>query len=153
MEFKDYYKLLEIDRTATADVIKTAYRKLARKYHPDVSKEPQAEARFKEIGEAYEVLQDPERGRNLHLRQNGGRASSSPPAALQRRMPRTIATSSPLCLATSLIAAHPLVPMARIITPRSSLLSRTHFTAAPIRLLCVRHRWMSKVGWCCGSGR
>jgi curved DNA-binding protein len=61
MEFKDYYKLLEIDRTATADDIKSAYRKLARKYHPDVSKEPQAEARFKEIGEAYEVLQDPEK--------------------------------------------------------------------------------------------
>jgi curved DNA-binding protein len=61
MEFKDYYKLLEVDRTATADDIKSAYRKLARKYHPDVSKEPQAEARFKEIGEAYEVLQDPEK--------------------------------------------------------------------------------------------
>ena len=61
MEFKDYYKLLEIDRTATAVDIKSAYRKLARKYHPDVSKEPQAEARFKEIGEAYEVLQDPEK--------------------------------------------------------------------------------------------
>lgn len=61
MEFKDYYKLLEIDRTATADDIKSAYRKLARKYHPDVSKEPGAEARFKEIGEAYEVLQDPEK--------------------------------------------------------------------------------------------
>ena len=61
MEFKDYYKLLEVDRTATADDIKTAYRKLARKYHPDVSKEPQAEARFKEVGEAYEVLQDPEK--------------------------------------------------------------------------------------------
>ena len=61
MEFKDYYKLLDIDRTATADDIKSAYRKLARKYHPDVSKETQAEARFKEIGEAYEVLQDPEK--------------------------------------------------------------------------------------------
>lgn len=61
MEFKDYYKLLEIDRTATVDDIKRAYRTLARKYHPDVSKEPQAEMRFKEIGEAYEVLQDPEK--------------------------------------------------------------------------------------------
>jgi curved DNA-binding protein len=61
MEFKDYYKVLEIDRTATADDIKSAYRKLARKYHPDVSKETQAEAHFKEIGEAYEVLQDPEK--------------------------------------------------------------------------------------------
>ena len=61
MEFKDYYKLLDVDRTAKADDIKSAYRKLARKYHPDVSKEPQAEARFKEIGEAYEVLQDTEK--------------------------------------------------------------------------------------------
>lgn len=61
MEFKDYYKILGIERTATADDIKRAYRKLARKYHPDVSKEPAAEARFKEIGEAYKVLQDPEK--------------------------------------------------------------------------------------------
>ncbi len=50
-----------VERTATQDEIKRAYRRLARKYHPDVSKEPDAEARFKEVGEAYEVLKDPER--------------------------------------------------------------------------------------------
>jgi curved DNA-binding protein len=60
MEFKDYYKTLGVARDATPDQIKRAYRKLARKYHPDVSKEPDAEARFKEINEAQEVLKDPE---------------------------------------------------------------------------------------------
>lgn len=61
MEFKDYYDVLGIKREATQDEIKRAYRKLARKYHPDVSKEPDAEERFKEVGEAYEVLKDPEK--------------------------------------------------------------------------------------------
>lgn len=61
MEFKDYYKIMGVSRGATQDEIKRAYRKLARKYHPDVSKEPQAEQHFKEVGEAYEVLKDPEK--------------------------------------------------------------------------------------------
>lgn len=61
MEFKDYYKTLGVAKDASADDIKTAYRKLARKFHPDVSKEGDAEARFKEIGEANEVLKDPEK--------------------------------------------------------------------------------------------
>jgi curved DNA-binding protein len=61
MEFKDYYRTMGLARDATQDEIKRAYRKLARKYHPDVSKEPDAEQRFKEVGEAYEVLKDPEK--------------------------------------------------------------------------------------------
>ncbi len=61
MEFKDYYEIMGVKRDASQDEIKRAYRKLARKYHPDVSKEPDAEARFKEVGEAYEVLKDPEK--------------------------------------------------------------------------------------------
>lgn len=61
MEFRDYYEIMGLKRDATQDEIKRAYRKLARKYHPDVSKETDAEARFKELGEAYEVLKDPEK--------------------------------------------------------------------------------------------
>ncbi|MCP1673160.1 curved DNA-binding protein [Natronocella acetinitrilica] len=61
MEFKDYYKVLGVPRDAPQEVIKKAYRRLARKFHPDVSKESDAEARFKEVSEAYEVLQDPEK--------------------------------------------------------------------------------------------
>lgn len=61
MDFKDYYKTLGVARDASPDDIRNAYRKLARKFHPDVSKEPDAETRFKEIGEASEVLRDPEK--------------------------------------------------------------------------------------------
>ena len=61
MEYRDYYKVLGVPRGASADEIKRAYRKLARKYHPDVSKETNAEAHFKEVQEAYEVLKDPEK--------------------------------------------------------------------------------------------
>jgi curved DNA-binding protein len=61
VEYKDYYKIMGLERDASQDEIKRTYRKLARKYHPDVSKEKDAEARFKEVGEAYEVLKDPEK--------------------------------------------------------------------------------------------
>jgi curved DNA-binding protein len=61
MEYKDYYKTLGVSRDASQDEIKQAFRRLARKYHPDVSKAPDAEARFKEINEANEVLKDPEK--------------------------------------------------------------------------------------------
>jgi curved DNA-binding protein len=61
MKYKDYYEIMGIKRDATQDEIKRSYRKLARKYHPDVSKAADAEERFKEVCEAYEVLKDPEK--------------------------------------------------------------------------------------------
>lgn len=61
MEYRDYYAVLGVDRKASAEDIKKAYRRLARKFHPDVNAEPDAEDRFKEVGEAYEVLSDPEK--------------------------------------------------------------------------------------------
>jgi curved DNA-binding protein len=61
MKYKDYYAILGLEKSAGADAIKGAYRKLARKYHPDVSKEKDAEAKFKEVAEAYQTLKDPEK--------------------------------------------------------------------------------------------
>jgi len=61
MKYKDYYRVMGVDRKASDEEIRKAYRKLARKYHPDVSKEPGAEEKFKELGEAYETLKDPEK--------------------------------------------------------------------------------------------
>jgi curved DNA-binding protein len=61
MKFKDYYEILGCKKDAGQDDIKKAYRRLARKFHPDVNRDPNAEERFKEIGEAYEVLHDPEK--------------------------------------------------------------------------------------------
>ena len=61
MQFKDYYQTLGVPRDASADDLKHAYRRLARKFHPDLNKGPEAEASFKELGEAYEVLKDPEK--------------------------------------------------------------------------------------------
>jgi curved DNA-binding protein len=61
MKYKDYYAILGVERTASAEDIRKAYKKLAHKFHPDVSKEAKAEERFKEVAEAYQTLKDPEK--------------------------------------------------------------------------------------------
>ncbi len=82
MEFKDYYAVLGVAREAAADDIKKAYRKLARRYHPDVSKEPDAEKRMSEVNEAYNVLSDPEKRAaydNLGRGHRAGETFTPPP--------------------------------------------------------------------------
>ena len=87
MEFKDYYAALGVTKNASQEEIQRAYRKLARKYHPDVNKTPDAEEKFKDIGEAYEVLKDPDKrakydryGAAWKAAQQGG---GTPPPAMR----------------------------------------------------------------------
>lgn len=79
MSSKNYYDVLGLKKTATEAEIKSAYRKLAKKFHPDVSKEKNAEARFKEIGEAYETLRDAEKRAQYDEFQRGGGSGSFDP--------------------------------------------------------------------------
>lgn len=86
MDFKDYYQLLGVSPDADSKAIKTAYRKLARKYHPDMNPDPGAEEKFKEVAEAYEVLKDEGRRAEYdELRQRGGRRETGfePPPGWQ----------------------------------------------------------------------
>lgn len=82
MDFKDYYKILGVPQDADSDTIKKAFRKAARKYHPDINTDPGAEARFKDVNEAYEVLKDSERRAaydQLGQEPQGGQGAYRPP--------------------------------------------------------------------------
>lgn len=82
VKFEDYYKVLGVERDASPKEIQAAFRKLARKYHPDVNKESDAEKKFKSINEAYEVLKDPEKKKNydqLGANWQGGQDFTAPP--------------------------------------------------------------------------
>ncbi len=80
MEYKDYYKTLGVKKDASQEDIQKAYRKLARKFHPDVNKDPKAEVRFKEIGEANEVLKDPDKRKKYdQFGSNWNRQAGPPP--------------------------------------------------------------------------
>ena len=81
---RDYYEVLGVSRDATADEIQRAYRKLARRYHPDINRDPAAEERFKEISEAYDVLSDPETRKRYDAFGDDFRRSRRPATSRQR---------------------------------------------------------------------
>jgi len=86
MKYKDYYETLGLTRTASADDIRKAYRKLAHKYHPDVSKDPKGEEKFKEIAEAYATLKSPEKREEYdRLGRHPAGQSFTPPPEWQRQ--------------------------------------------------------------------
>jgi curved DNA-binding protein len=79
LDYKDYYATLGVKKDASQDDIQKSYRKLARKFHPDVNKDPQAEVKFKEIGEAYEVLKDPDKRKRYDQLGSNWNRSGPPP--------------------------------------------------------------------------
>ena len=169
MEFKDYYKVMGVARDATEAQIKQAYRKLARKYHPDVSKEKDAEARFKEVGEAYEVLKSPEkraaydqlgrdrgRARNFARRPIGaaGFEFSGAGAGEIRRLQRFFRVAVWRAGGARAAAAARFIPdAAKIITRRCCSISRPRCAAARASSPCASRRSMPKAGWSRRSAR
>jgi DnaJ-class molecular chaperone len=154
MKFKDYYEVMGVPRGATQDEIKRSYRKLARKFHPDVSKEKDAEDRFKELQEAYEVLKDPEKraaydqlganwrqgqdfrpppdwGKGFEFTAGRGGVPAAAKAALRkvRAQAPTSATSSPSCSGRAVPSA--ARPEARMASNRRAAVAA--ITQRPVR--------------------
>ncbi len=102
MKYKDYYKILGVSRDASQDDIRKAYRRLARKYHPDVSKEPNAEQRFKEINEANEALKDPQRRATYDSLGNGW--TSAPHRAAAAVSTRSFASRTTAAAASAIFS-------------------------------------------------
>lgn len=84
MNYKDYYAVMGLKQDASVKEIKTAYRKLARKYHPDISKEANAEEKFKELGEAYDVLKDPKKRKLYDQYGKDWQSGQQPPPGQQQ---------------------------------------------------------------------
>ena len=164
MEFKDYYKVMGVARDATEAQIKQAYRKLARKYHPDVSKEKDAEARFKEVGEAYEVLRSPEKraaydqlGQDLppariFVRRPIGEPASS--SAVRAEAMPTTAIFSKRCSAhnharaRAVMAARSMPDAAKTTTPKCCWTWTPRCAAAPGSSACGSLRLTRTAAWC-----
>ena len=142
MQFKDYYQTLGVPRDAKAEDIKKAFRKLARKYHPDVSKEPDAETRMQEVNEANTVLSDPEnrrlttrldeailRGRNSKRRRDRMQASSFLAAvSLRMKLPASVIffrTVRPHSARRAFVRTVERKHVPKIITPRSWFIWKT----------------------------
>lgn len=143
MELKDYYAIMGVKPTDDLKTIKTAYRRLARKYHPDVSKEPDAEARFKEVAEAWEVLSDEQRRSEYdQLWQHRNDPQFNRQFQQERTRvttPKTSTISSPLFLVStrvSLASAMPAVDMILKLKSRFFLKKHSLNTTEPLAITC-----------------